>query len=131
MKNFSSFDEVTGRFHSFHVVPDAFHAPDDWSAVEGVFDDQTAYVDVNEVPPVQRWKSPHTYAVTKTTIFANASDTARIVGVPAHARVIWPDGSQEEVHDGFIDFATDLPGVHRITIDAVQYLPAVIEITAQ
>jgi hypothetical protein len=66
---------------------------------------------------------------SKTTITANGTDTAVLSGLPDPCTVMI-DGEAHEITGGSLEFAASSPGVYRISIDEVQYLPEQWEITA-
>lgn len=104
--------------------------PEGYPAIEGVYDDQTAYVDLNTSPPSLKWKMPAPFVANKGSILANLTDTAFIGGIPENTFVDWPDGTREVVNDGSIEYVTDMPGAKNFVINAVQYLPLTITIEA-
>jgi len=66
---------------------------------------------------------------SKTTIAANGTDAAVLSGLPDPCTVMI-DGEPHEITGGSLEFAASSPGVYRISIDEVQYLPEQWEITA-
>jgi Fe2+ transport system protein B len=53
-----------------------------------------------------------------------------ISNIPAGVTVQWPDGQIDEVTDGEVRFAVDLPGTYTLTFDAVPYLEQEVTIEA-
>jgi hypothetical protein len=63
-------------------------------------------------------------------ITADGTDEAVISNIPAGVTVQWPDGQIDEVTDGEVRFAVDLPGTYTLTFDAVPYLEQEVTIEA-
>lgn len=66
----------------------------------------------------------------KTQINADGLDISTITGVPAGVSVTWPDGITDEVTDGLVEFAVDLPGTYTLTLRGVPYLDQEVIIEA-
>lgn len=69
-------------------------------------------------------------SINKNQIVADGNDTATISGIPASVTVTWPDDLTEEVTDGVVEFAIDLPGTYTLTFDSVPYLKQEVTIEA-
>ena len=88
-------------------------------------DDATAYVDNGQVVEKQPLNLPESLQIT-----ADGIDEAVIANIPAGVTVQWPDGEIDEVTDGEVRFAVDLPGTYILTFDAVPYLRQEVTIEA-
>lgn len=64
------------------------------------------------------------------TITADGTDEALITGIPAGVSVTWPDGQTDEVADGEVVLAVDLPGTYVLRFTGVPYLDTEVTIEA-
>lgn len=86
---------------------------------------ETHYVTNGQVVEKQPLNLPESLQIT-----ADGMDEAVISNIPAGVTVQWPDGQVDEVDDGVVCFAVDLPGTYTLTFDAVPYLRQEVTIEA-
>ena len=75
-------------------------------------------------------KAAFSLTINKTEITADGIDEAIISGIPAGTTVTWPDSQSDEVTDGVVEFAVDLPGNYTLTFTAIPYLDQEVVIEA-
>ena len=75
-------------------------------------------------------KAAFSLTINKTEITADGIDEAIISGIPAGTTVTWPDSQSDEVTDGVVEFAVDLPGNYTLTFTAIPYLDQEVTIEA-
>ena len=75
-------------------------------------------------------KAAFSLTINKTEITADGIDEAIISGIPAGTTVTWPDSQSDEVTDGVVEFAVDLPGNYTLTFTAISYLDQEVVIEA-
>lgn len=125
--------DATGRIDRIYSGPEfeAFLQP---ASDEGVvliatdLDDANAFIQQGVVQPQP--KQPFPFTISQTEITADGVDECLITGIPAGTTVEWPDGQVDEVTDGEVAFAVDLPGTYTLTFDAVPYLRQEVTIEA-
>lgn len=86
---------------------------------------ETHYVTDGQVVEKQPLNLPESLQIT-----ADGTDEAVISNIPAGITVQWPDGEIDEVTDGEVRFAVDLPGTYTLTFDAIPYLRQEVTIEA-
>lgn len=94
--------------------------------ISALLTDAEAYV----VNSAVQLKQPFPLTVNKAQIIADAVDTATISGVPAGTTVTWHDGQVDEVTDGVVELATDLPDTYTLKFSAVAYLDQEVTLEA-
>jgi hypothetical protein len=127
MKTYISYDSTTGRIDNFYGLTDASLAVQtrDMIEVPPNYLQAIHYVEDGVLVP----RSTLNATWSKTTITANGVDTAVLSGLPDPCTVMI-DGEAHEVTGGSLEFAASSPGVYRISIDEVQYLPETWEVIA-
>jgi len=75
-------------------------------------------------------KAAFSLTINKTEITADGINEAIISGIPAGTTVTWPDSQSDEVTDGVVEFAVDLPGNYTLTFTAIPYLDQEVVIEA-
>ena len=96
-------------------------------SVFGQTDDKN-YVDVENLIIME--KQPFPFTTSSTQITADGINEAIISGIPAGTTVTWPDSQSDEVTDGVVEFAVDLPGNYTLTFTAIPYLDQEVVIEA-
>lgn len=96
-------------------------------AIAETLNDASAFIESGVVAPQpkQPLNLPESLQIT-----ADGIDEAVITGIPTGVTVQWPDGQVDEVTDGEVRFAVDLPGNYTLTFDAVPYLRQEVTIEA-
>lgn len=92
----------------------------------GVMSTEKHYVNEGQVV----LKQPYQFTINKTQITAKGIDEAVITNIPTGTTVEWPDGQTDEITDGEVRFAVDLPGSYTLTFTAVPYLTEEVTIEA-
>ena len=75
-------------------------------------------------------RAPFDLQISKPQLIADGVDECLITDIPAGTTVEWPDGQVDEVTDGEVAFAVDLPGTYTLTFEAVPYLRQEVTIEA-
>lgn len=116
---YSSVGEIRYRFESLNFDKATFEADTGDMTAPATSDvsSQTHYVDNGQVVEKQPLNLPESLQIS-----ADGVDESVISSIPAGVTVQWPDGQIDEVTDGEVRFAVDLPGTYTLTFDAVPYL---------
>jgi hypothetical protein len=130
MKQWAIYDN-TGFIDRVYYGPEteAMIQPSEFESVielGGTLTDRTAYVVSGQVKPKRVFPT----ALDKSQIVADGIDECVITNIPAGTTVKWPDGQTDEVTDGEVRFAVDLPGTYILKLTAVAYLDKEITIAA-
>jgi len=89
-------------------------------------DDSTAYIIGGQVV----LKQPFTFQMSNPQIVADGMDEFVVGNIPAGTVIQWPDGQIDEVADGEVRFAVDLPGTYTLKFSAVPYLDEEVTVEA-
>lgn len=101
-------------------------AATDETAVEGVADIDTQYVDTRTGEVKEKPNLP--VEVDKTTMAADGIDTVTLANLPES--VVLMEYSHYNIDDGLFEFTVDLPGEYLIKILATNYMPYELLVTA-
>lgn len=97
---------------------------------EFVCDSSTHYVDVENNSIKERTPLELYLNIDTTTITSDGVSTATISNIPDDVFVRWPDGIQEEVLDGIVEFSTNYAGHYDLIFSSVKYLHKRVTIEA-
>lgn len=131
MINYSCYSNVTGQFLWGGSVPKYMfdiQSTDEVTAIEGVYDPDTQYVDLTTGKITD--KPTLTINQNKTQIQADGVDEWVLSDLPVGSSVTWPDGEISIIDDGEIIFSVDLEGVYIFKIDSFPYLKTEVSIEA-
>jgi peptidoglycan hydrolase-like protein with peptidoglycan-binding domain len=130
MTDFAIYKIATGKIDRIlsgnpDLLPLNVFEGEDGIHISATLTEVNAYVDNGQVVEKQPLNLPESLQIT-----ADGTDEAVITNIPAGVTVQWPDGQTDEVTDGEVRFAVDLPGTYTLIFDAVPYLRQEVTIEA-
>jgi len=130
MTDFAIYKIATGKIDRIlsgnpDLLPLNVSEGEDGIHIPATLNEVNAYVDNGQVVEKQPLNLPESLQIA-----ADGVDEAVITNIPAGVTVQWPVGQVDEVTDGEVRFAVDLPGTYTLTFDAVPYLRQEVTIEA-
>ena len=130
MKHYYIYNNATDRIELVGTTIELFETEPGYVMYES-----TERVDVNQYyhDPVSDTlieRPDLTLTVSKSTITADGTDETSISGLPNPTTVAWPDGQEDLVTDGSIEFSVDLEGSYIFRLESFPFKTQEITIEA-